>query len=240
MDISENLLTHEEIWDDSTLVNAWDEALNEYKKYHSIDATGENKAKILREAEEAEMQDAPSMNQEVIEYQPSIEDLEDDAMEHEEAAAPHVKVEVETDGQQDKGNYEQVSDTITKSTDDEQPTTTTTTAQEKSATAQEKSAAAQEQDAAAQELSATAQAQSEAHARIQSHLDAQAALQSAPLPFPMKFPGDIKGQVADKVRHVDNEALRNLMMSWYFAGYYTGLYEGQQQAQQQQNGGQQS
>lgn len=31
MDTSENLLTHEEIWDDSTLVNAWDEALNEYK-----------------------------------------------------------------------------------------------------------------------------------------------------------------------------------------------------------------
>lgn len=45
---------------------------------------------------------------EVIEYQPSIEDLEDDAMGHEEAAAPHVQVEVETDGQQDKGNHEQV------------------------------------------------------------------------------------------------------------------------------------
>ncbi|KAH0613149.1 uncharacterized protein H6S33_009529 [Morchella sextelata] len=225
MDTSENLLTHEEIWDDSTLVNAWDEALNEYKKYHSIDATGENKAKILREAEEAEMQDAPSMNREVIEYQPSIEDIEDDAMEHEEAAAPHVKVEVETAGQQDQGNHEQVSDTITKSTDDQRPPTTTAT------TAQEKSPTAQEQDAAAQELSAAAQAQSEAHARIQSHLDAQAALQSAPPPFPMKSPGDMKGQ--------DNEALRNLMMSWYFAGYYTGLYEGQQQAQQQQNGGQQ-
>lgn len=45
---------------------------------------------------------------EVIEYQPSIEDIEDDAMEHEEAAAPHVKVEVETAGQQDQGNHEQV------------------------------------------------------------------------------------------------------------------------------------
>lgn len=28
---SENLLTHDEIWDDSALVNAWDEALQEYK-----------------------------------------------------------------------------------------------------------------------------------------------------------------------------------------------------------------
>lgn len=32
---SENLLTHDEIWDDSALVNAWDEALQEYKvRYH--------------------------------------------------------------------------------------------------------------------------------------------------------------------------------------------------------------
>lgn len=47
---------------------------------------------------------------EVIEYQPSIEDIEDDAMEHEEAAAPHIKVEieVETAGQQDQGKREQV------------------------------------------------------------------------------------------------------------------------------------
>lgn len=216
MDTSGNLLTHEEIWDDSTLVNAWDEALNEYKKYHSIEATGENKTKILREAEEAEMQDAPSMNQEVTEYQPSIEDVEeDDAIEHEEATAPQVEVEVETAGQKEsQGSHEQVSDTITKITD------------------QQPLVAGQENSATAQEVSAAAQAQRESHARIQSHLDAQAALQSAPPPFPMKFPGDIKGQ--------DNEALRNLMMSWYFAGYYTGLYEGQQQAQQQLNGGQQS
>lgn len=28
---SNNFLTHDEIWDDSALVNAWDEALQEYK-----------------------------------------------------------------------------------------------------------------------------------------------------------------------------------------------------------------
>ncbi|KAK0639318.1 hypothetical protein B0T16DRAFT_241588 [Cercophora newfieldiana] len=33
-------LTHEEIWDDSALVNSWNQALDEYKKYHSIHAVG--------------------------------------------------------------------------------------------------------------------------------------------------------------------------------------------------------
>lgn len=31
MTSSENMFTHDEIWDDSALVNAWDEALQEYK-----------------------------------------------------------------------------------------------------------------------------------------------------------------------------------------------------------------
>ncbi|KAF8431045.1 hypothetical protein BGX38DRAFT_1103995 [Terfezia claveryi] len=33
-------LTHAEVWDDSTLLNSWDAALQEYKKYHSIQASG--------------------------------------------------------------------------------------------------------------------------------------------------------------------------------------------------------
>ena len=34
-------LQHEEIWDDSALVNSWNDALDEYKKYHSLAAKGE-------------------------------------------------------------------------------------------------------------------------------------------------------------------------------------------------------
>lgn len=37
---SERELTHDEIWDDSALVNSWNDALAEYKKYHSIHARG--------------------------------------------------------------------------------------------------------------------------------------------------------------------------------------------------------
>ncbi|KAH6949884.1 hypothetical protein DER45DRAFT_619620 [Fusarium avenaceum] len=33
-------LSQEEIWDDSALIDSWNEALNEYKKYHSIHAKG--------------------------------------------------------------------------------------------------------------------------------------------------------------------------------------------------------
>ncbi|KAF4342979.1 Survival motor neuron 1 [Fusarium beomiforme] len=33
-------LTKEEIWDDSALIDSWNEALQEYKKYHSIHAKG--------------------------------------------------------------------------------------------------------------------------------------------------------------------------------------------------------
>ncbi|KAL1849032.1 hypothetical protein Plec18167_006811 [Paecilomyces lecythidis] len=47
-------LTHEEIWDDSALVRSWDEAVEEYKLYHSIHAKGENIEDVLRQADAAE------------------------------------------------------------------------------------------------------------------------------------------------------------------------------------------
>ncbi|KAI3327920.1 hypothetical protein HD806DRAFT_342716 [Xylariaceae sp. AK1471] len=44
----EQELTHNEIWDDSTLINSWDEALEEYKKYHSIHRNGGNVNDLLK------------------------------------------------------------------------------------------------------------------------------------------------------------------------------------------------
>jgi len=44
-------LSQEEIWDDSALVEHWDEALKEYEQYHSIHARGENIEDVLRQAE---------------------------------------------------------------------------------------------------------------------------------------------------------------------------------------------
>ncbi|KAI2610978.1 uncharacterized protein GGS25DRAFT_480873 [Hypoxylon fragiforme] len=47
MSPSEEPLTHDEIWDDSTLVRSWDDALEEYKKYHSIHRNGGNVEDLL-------------------------------------------------------------------------------------------------------------------------------------------------------------------------------------------------
>ena len=60
-------LSHSQIWDDSALVDSWNEALAEYKvlgsppsraklmmaqKYHSIKARGQNVEEVLNESEE--------------------------------------------------------------------------------------------------------------------------------------------------------------------------------------------
>ncbi|KAI0113773.1 hypothetical protein GGR51DRAFT_556924 [Nemania sp. FL0031] len=47
-------LTHDEIWDDSTLINSWDQALEEYKKYHSIHRNGGNVNDLLEPQNENE------------------------------------------------------------------------------------------------------------------------------------------------------------------------------------------
>ncbi|KAI1083916.1 hypothetical protein F5B20DRAFT_357874 [Whalleya microplaca] len=40
-------LDHNEIWDDSALVDSWNDALEEYKKYHSIHKNGGNVEELL-------------------------------------------------------------------------------------------------------------------------------------------------------------------------------------------------
>lgn len=50
-------LSHAEIWDDSALVQSWDDAVEEYKAYHSIHARGEDVEKVLKQAEEEEAEE---------------------------------------------------------------------------------------------------------------------------------------------------------------------------------------
>ncbi|KAI0426318.1 hypothetical protein F5Y09DRAFT_319310 [Xylaria sp. FL1042] len=45
-------LTHNEIWDDSALIDSWDQALEEYKKYHSIHRNGGNVNDLLKHKDE--------------------------------------------------------------------------------------------------------------------------------------------------------------------------------------------
>ncbi|RAK72099.1 uncharacterized protein BO72DRAFT_440448 [Aspergillus fijiensis CBS 313.89] len=87
-------LTQEEIWDDSALVQSWDEAVEEYKLYHSIQARGENVDDVLREAE------AEAGSQDVLPAQESDEAV--DSMDH-DAEPPSVvdatPAEAKTTGQ---------------------------------------------------------------------------------------------------------------------------------------------
>ncbi|KAL2131585.1 hypothetical protein VTI74DRAFT_4826 [Chaetomium olivicolor] len=55
---SETAPTHEEIWDDSALVESWNQALEEYKKYHSIHANGGTVDDIPDDADETTQQNA--------------------------------------------------------------------------------------------------------------------------------------------------------------------------------------
>ncbi|KAG4027894.1 hypothetical protein MFRU_026g00750 [Monilinia fructicola] len=48
-----NHATHAEVWDDSTLVDSWNEALQEYERYHSIHARGERVEDVLNEFEDS-------------------------------------------------------------------------------------------------------------------------------------------------------------------------------------------
>ncbi|KAK3627257.1 hypothetical protein LTR56_013759 [Elasticomyces elasticus] len=48
--------SHAEVWDDSALVNSWNEALEEYKKYHSLAAKGEKIELVLDRVEKGEVE----------------------------------------------------------------------------------------------------------------------------------------------------------------------------------------
>ncbi|KAI0137297.1 hypothetical protein BJ170DRAFT_678148 [Xylariales sp. AK1849] len=65
-------LSHEEVWDDRALVNSWNEALEEYKKYHSIHSKGGN-VEELRNANKTNSSDA-KMEEDVPEVVASAED----------------------------------------------------------------------------------------------------------------------------------------------------------------------
>jgi hypothetical protein len=122
-------LTQEEIWDDSALVQSWDEAVEEYKVrflylsrdlyltqlqqlYHSIHAKGENVEDILREAEAAERAGLDQDGQKPDEAL--------DAMEDDDAAAATASAKAE------QSSSTQVPDTAEEhpSATDQQPSWT--------------------------------------------------------------------------------------------------------------------
>lgn len=90
-------LSQAEIWDDSALLRSWDDALAEYKFYHSIHARGERVEDAIKDAEAQEQKThldendllsaAAGMQSSVI----SSKELEDGELEEEPGSAhPHL------------------------------------------------------------------------------------------------------------------------------------------------------
>ncbi|KAL8814121.1 MAG: hypothetical protein Q9223_006632 [Gallowayella weberi] len=97
-------LSHEEIWDDSALLNSWDAALQEYqvifdnlimfmepanirKLYHSIHARGEKVEDVLKQAVDSgqvTMDSPPDMGKTAINGMAQSEELEDGEVEDEQ------------------------------------------------------------------------------------------------------------------------------------------------------------
>ncbi|KAI0601867.1 hypothetical protein F4775DRAFT_604775 [Biscogniauxia sp. FL1348] len=61
----EGKLTHDEIWDDSALVDSWNEALEEYKRYHSIHRHGGNVDALRKPTSEQNGSDAKRSTDEI-------------------------------------------------------------------------------------------------------------------------------------------------------------------------------
>ncbi|KAL2203613.1 SMN family protein Smn1 [Sarocladium strictum] len=61
-------LTHEEMWDDSALIDSWNDALAEYKKYHSIHAKGGS----LKDLEALELERSKALEEEA--QKPSLQE----------------------------------------------------------------------------------------------------------------------------------------------------------------------
>ncbi|QPC60478.1 hypothetical protein HYE67_002709 [Fusarium culmorum] len=77
-------LTHEEVWDDSALINSWNEALQEYKKYHSIHAKGGS-------VRDLELQNQAEVEAEPESEQPQVTETEESVLASEKAEENKVR-----------------------------------------------------------------------------------------------------------------------------------------------------
>ncbi|THV92273.1 hypothetical protein D6D27_05006 [Aureobasidium pullulans] len=88
-----------EIWDDSALVQSWNEALEEYKKYHSMSARGERVEDVLDAVEkEEEAQSATNLENELIDETtglPRWESVEEHKMPVQESTADSAPLHIE-------------------------------------------------------------------------------------------------------------------------------------------------
>ncbi|MDI1487228.1 MAG: hypothetical protein OHK93_006497 [Ramalina farinacea] len=200
-------LTHAEIWDDTALVQSWEEALKEYKVisqasastnvlaqilqlYHSIHAKGERVEDVIKEMEENADGDAL----------PGPHDSFSPLIDNNEAVAG-------MDEDLEEGEFE------------EKPTDACDLVN--GTHGNNSTAPIQHEDMPASNTSQIQPPSISVPTAALNGGDWNTYLDHVPLLI---------------LNLVNNDAIKNLMLSWYWAGYYTGLHEGQQQATPTQNG----
>ncbi|KFX97422.1 hypothetical protein V495_08392 [Pseudogymnoascus sp. VKM F-4514 (FW-929)] len=99
-------MSHNEIWDDSALVDSWNEALEEYKHYHSLHARGET----VEDAIAAHEKEGNSKNAERITRENGAQDQAEDGMILDHSEEPRVGKGVDnTSAQQEHEANDKVS-----------------------------------------------------------------------------------------------------------------------------------
>ncbi|KAH6656750.1 hypothetical protein BKA67DRAFT_655061 [Truncatella angustata] len=90
-------LTQEEIWDDSALVNSWNDALKEYKKYHSIHSKGGNVEDVINPNKVGEGSDAKRRDEPAEDWNAKVDDVDaqtEGVQESENVADQHSQLPV--------------------------------------------------------------------------------------------------------------------------------------------------
>ncbi|KAI9901338.1 hypothetical protein N3K66_003155 [Trichothecium roseum] len=83
-------LDHKEIWDDSALVDSWNQALEEYKKYHSMHARGIKLEQLQEEVEASAARRVESTESQAAHFEPT--NLISDPEVEENPGGKHIEV----------------------------------------------------------------------------------------------------------------------------------------------------
>lgn len=196
-------LSHAEAWDDSALVEAWDDALKEYQKYHSIAAAKED-------ASESITSDNCSMPVQKPKEVTGEEKLKGDV---EEVVEEQEVVEVE-----EMLREEEVDDFSAPANGAGKEQAGIITKEDNTAFSIE---------IADRSAGTVDDCDTEPTASSNPPVPQPQVRQEASFPFSQPHPN---GLVHGFAIGGNDGPMRNLMMSWYWAGYYTGLRDGQQQS----------
>ncbi|KAJ9606875.1 hypothetical protein H2200_008885 [Cladophialophora chaetospira] len=215
-------LSQAEIWDDSALIQSWNDALAEYDYYHSIHARGEDVEEILRKAEAGELDYEDDDQQTNGGWQPADKGVKTvDAAARLDDSATVVHHQALDDEEDEEGEVVE-DETLAKAQEARSLESARRTARQTLNSAVEGMADQQREEEPPPATEAT---------------ERPSGAASAPLIGPSLPPADVATSIrphteaAPRQLPSQDPTLENIKMAYYWAGYYSGLFDGQRQAQ---------